>query len=85
LLGIEAINGSLFNKQGNCPSHGFVEIGGVDARKLIGPDVFVGVDFDNVRLIAHQSGGFCQGGITQLDYWYGWNGKKKRKQSQEEK
>lgn len=52
LLGIRTVDGSLFHRQGNFPSHGFVELTSGEATELLG-DVR-GVDFDIVRLLVHQ-------------------------------
>jgi hypothetical protein len=58
LLGIKAINGSLFHKQGNFTTHGFVELNKEQAQTCC-PNVDIeGIDFDNVRLLVHQPGMF---------------------------
>jgi hypothetical protein len=56
LLRIKAIDGSLFHQQGNFPSHGFVELSESDARAECPPHLLVGVDYEAVRLLKHQSG-----------------------------
>lgn len=53
LLGIKAIDGSLFNQQGNFPSHGFIELEANQARKIF-PDIDLSVE----RLIKHHNRGF---------------------------
>jgi hypothetical protein len=58
LLNINAIDGSLFHRQGNFPSHGFVELTVGEARDL-GIDLS-GVDYDNVRLLKDQNGIFVE-------------------------
>jgi hypothetical protein len=60
LLDIKAIDGSLFHRQGNFPSHGFVELKEKEAHGLCSPQALVGVDFDCIRLIKHQGGLFVQ-------------------------
>jgi hypothetical protein len=53
LLGIKSVDGSLFHQQGNFPSHGFVELGRVEA--MLQPFVELeGIDFDKMRLLVHQ-------------------------------
>jgi hypothetical protein len=62
LLGIRSIDGSLFHRQGNFPSHGFVEIGPRDARNMCPAGInLAGVDFENTRILFHQEGLFRQG------------------------
>ena len=56
LLGIKAIEGSLFHQQGNFPSHGFVELEPADVRKM-----FPAFDFSVDRLIMHQDKVFVRG------------------------
>jgi hypothetical protein len=60
LLRIKAVDGSLFHQQGNFPSHGFVELNEIDARRLCGPEIIAEVDYDNVRLLKHQDGLFIK-------------------------
>lgn len=57
-LGIRTINGSLFHKQGNFPSHGFVELTHQYARTMVPPIHLLDVDYQHVRLIAHARGIF---------------------------
>ena len=56
LLGIKAIEGSLFHQQGNFPSHGFVEID-PSIVKQIDPNF----DFSKNRLLTHTDGVFVRG------------------------
>jgi hypothetical protein len=77
LLGVKTIDGSLFHKQGNFPSHGFVELDLVDARKMLPPEELVGVDGDVVRLVMHESGAFTRGNMPDIDPRCKWNGGKK--------
>lgn len=60
LLGIKSIEGSLFNKQGNFPSHGFVEVDPIVVRSKF-PDF----DFRSDRLIVHEAGIFVRGCTEQ--------------------
>jgi hypothetical protein len=77
LLGIKTIDGSLFHKQGNFPSHGFTEICPADARKMLSPQELEGVDFDIVRLITHETGEFCRGHMPDVEDKCRWKGGKK--------
>ena len=61
LLGIKAIEGSLFHQQGNFPSHGFVEIDPMIVKKKF-PDF----DFTQNRIIKHNDGVFVYG-CTEKD------------------
>jgi hypothetical protein len=61
LLGIQRIDGSLFHQQGNFPSHGFVELSEREARRYLTDVDLEGVDYDNIRLLTHQSGIFRRG------------------------
>jgi hypothetical protein len=61
LLGIRCIDGSLFHQQGNFPSHGFVEIGAGDVKKMCPGINLAGVDFEKIRIVFHQDGVFRQG------------------------
>ncbi|OHT13139.1 hypothetical protein TRFO_16795 [Tritrichomonas foetus] len=61
LLGIRAIEGSLFHQQGNFPSHGFVEI-----DPMIVKNKYPNFDFGENRLISH-SGGVFVFGCTEND------------------
>jgi hypothetical protein len=56
LLGIKAIDGSLFHQQGNFPSHGFVEVEPALVRQMF-PDF----DFSTERLMMHAEGKFVRG------------------------
>lgn len=58
LLGIHSIDGSLFHRQGNFPTHGFIEVGGEEAKRLIGEDEFNSMDVECVRLLMHNQGVF---------------------------
>jgi hypothetical protein len=77
LLGIRAIDGSLFHKQGNFPSHGFVEICGAEGRAMFTAAELEGVDFDVVRLLKHEAGLFYRGNTPDVDEKCRWNGVKK--------
>ena len=56
LLMIKAVEGSLFNKQGNFPSHGFDEVEPEVARSMF-PDF----DFSLERLLIHRHDHFVRG------------------------
>lgn len=56
LLGIKSVEGSLFHKQGNFPSHGFVEVDPQVVRSQF-PDF----DFTSDRLLVHKDGVFVRG------------------------
>jgi hypothetical protein len=60
LLGIRAIEGSLFHRQGNFPSHGFREVGPLEARRMLSPEKLANVDYDGVRLLVHAPGHFMR-------------------------
>jgi hypothetical protein len=52
LLGITSFDGGLFHRQGNFPSHGFLEIPPEESPPI------EGIDFDRFRLLKHASGQF---------------------------
>lgn len=60
LLGIKAIDGSLFHHQGNFPSHGFVELTMATVGKHCTAQEIEGVDYEDVRLLVHGQGLFTQ-------------------------
>jgi hypothetical protein len=72
LLGIKTIDGSLFHRQGNFPSHGFVELTLAEARRLLPPDILKDVDFDEVRLLRHEPGVFIRGCGPEVDVACKW-------------
>jgi hypothetical protein len=61
LLGIKVVEGSLFHRQGNFPSHGFIELLPTDARLVLPDEELKDVDFDRVRLVTHTAGEFVRG------------------------
>jgi hypothetical protein len=72
LIGVKTIDGCLFHRQGNFPSHGFVELSVEQARVLLPPHVLAGVDFDTVRLLRHEPGIFVRGcgpGVAEMCKW----------------
>jgi hypothetical protein len=77
LLGIKTIDGSLWHKQGNFPSHGFVEVSPADARRNLTPEQLEGVDFDVVRMVTHEANVFTRGVPPDIDERCRWNGRKK--------
>jgi hypothetical protein len=58
LLGIKAVEGSLFHQQGNFTTHGFVALNAEQAQMYCPNVNLATVDFDNVRLMVHQPGIF---------------------------
>jgi hypothetical protein len=52
LIGIASFDGGLFHRQGNFPSHGFLEIAPEESPAIDG------IDFDRFRLLMHPSGQF---------------------------
>jgi hypothetical protein len=66
LLGIHAIEGSLFHQQGNFPSHGFRELGPSEAKEMVPSEELASVDYDNIRLLVHAPGDFVRGSAPQV-------------------
>jgi hypothetical protein len=60
LLGIGAIEGSLFHRQGNFPSHGFAEVSPAELSGIRAIADVRDVDHDRIRLLYHTSGGFVK-------------------------
>jgi hypothetical protein len=58
LLGINAIDGGLFHRQGNFPSHGFVELNPAEVSALKSTCNVADVDGDRIRLMYHKGGDF---------------------------
>ena len=61
LLGISSIDGGLFHKQGNFPSHGFAEVSVAEVERLKQEYDLSDVDMDRVRLMYHKLGMFVKG------------------------
>jgi hypothetical protein len=60
LLGLQAVDGSLFHQQGNFRTHGFLELNREQVRAYC-PNIDLSqVDFDEVRLLIHQPGIFVK-------------------------
>ena len=57
LLGISACDGGLFHRQGNFPSHGFIELHPNDINGDFDPNI---ADYDRVRLLRHSSRKFTK-------------------------
>lgn len=53
LLGINAVDGSLFHRQGNFAALGFMELSIAQAEESLEPADLEGVDFDRIRLLVH--------------------------------
>jgi hypothetical protein len=77
LLGVRTIDPSLFHKQGNFPTHGFVEVCCDDAHKVLRKNELKGVDFDVVRLVTHAAGAFTRQRMTDIEEECRWKGVKK--------
>jgi len=58
LLGIKSVDGGLFHKQGNFPTHSFVELTAEQAAQYCEGIDLSSVDFDEVRLLVHLPGIF---------------------------
>jgi hypothetical protein len=74
LLGIRAIDGALFHRQGNFPAHGFREIGPCEAQATVGSEELEDVDFDDVRLLTHASAVLSRGSPGALFLAGKWRG-----------
>jgi hypothetical protein len=61
LLGIMAVDGGLFHRQGNFPSHGFGELTTTEIDALRGTFDLSDVDQDRVRLLYHKGNSFAKG------------------------
>jgi hypothetical protein len=61
LLGIMAIDGGLFHRQGNFPSHGFAELTSEEIAPLRATVDLADVDQDRVRLLYHKGSSFSKG------------------------
>jgi hypothetical protein len=59
LLGIGSIDGGLFHRQGNFPSHGFAELPSADIARLGIPEL-ADIDHDRVRLLYHKRNTFTR-------------------------
>jgi hypothetical protein len=62
LLGITSIDGGLFHRQGNFPSHGFAELTGLEVQqvRVAGAANVADVDQDRVRLLYHKGSMFAK-------------------------
>jgi hypothetical protein len=78
LLGIKSIEGSLFRKQGNFPSHGFVELCAEEASGMVPDEALSYVDFDSVRLLRHAVGTFVRGCGPEVDETCRWINTRKK-------
>jgi hypothetical protein len=77
LIGVRTIDPSLFHKQGNFPTHGFTELCLDDAKAMLSSEELVGVDFDVVRLVKHETGAFTKRITPGVEDKCKWNGAKK--------
>jgi hypothetical protein len=80
LLGIKTIDGSLFHRQGNFPSHGFIELTFDKAKEIVPQEVLNEVDFDTVRLLVHEPGQFFRGCGPDVDRTCKWINRRKKEQ-----
>jgi hypothetical protein len=83
LLGIRTPDGSLFHRQGNFPSHGFVEVSPSQARATLSPSVLQTVDYDNIRLFVHGSGEFFRGCDARIETTCHWLNRRKQEPKSE--
>ncbi|KAH0786543.1 hypothetical protein GPJ56_009614 [Histomonas meleagridis] len=60
LLGISSIDGGLFHRQGNFPSHGFVEVPMDTMNEMRDKYDLDDVDLDRIHLIQHRTGLFSR-------------------------
>lgn len=60
LLGISSIDGGLFHRQGNFPSHGFTEVTSNELQALREKFNLKDVDQDRIRLLHHPLGRFSR-------------------------
>jgi hypothetical protein len=60
LLGINSIDGGLFHRQGNFPSHGFAELAGGELEQVRQRFGLTDVDQDRVRLLYHKGNMFSK-------------------------
>ncbi|KAH0788243.1 hypothetical protein GPJ56_007871 [Histomonas meleagridis] len=60
LLGINAVDGGLFHKQGNFVRHGFVPLTDSEARLSVPADQLADVDYHDVLLITHSKNNFTK-------------------------
>jgi hypothetical protein len=60
LLGIGSIDGGLFHRQGNFPSHGFAELSTTEFEDLRRNVDVSDIDHDRVRLLVHRGGSFSR-------------------------
>jgi hypothetical protein len=79
LLAVKVIEGALFHRQGNFPSHGFVEVMGEDSEV---PAVFPGeFNHDNVRFFIHGEELFTRESTdTEIENCKWFNNRSDRKQ-----
>jgi hypothetical protein len=59
LLGIVSIDGGLFHRQGNFPSHGFAELPSADVARLGVPEL-ADIDHDRIRVLYHKGNLFAR-------------------------
>jgi hypothetical protein len=70
LLGIVSFDGGLFHRQGNFPSHGFLEVLASEVAQIQSPGFDPSaIDSDRYRVLRHSSGGFTKG-LTEDFFTY---------------
>jgi hypothetical protein len=82
LLNIKVIEGGLFHRQGNFPSHGFVEV----SRNDLPADVLREADQDKIKFVTHGEGLFTkdvQGETIDGWKWLNIRSEKKREKATE--
>ena len=67
LLGIRTIDGSLFHRQGNFPSHGFVELTKDEVMRMIPEENAREINYSDIKAIRHRTGGFTKDS-TESDF-----------------
>jgi hypothetical protein len=66
LLGIGSVDAGLLHKQGNLPSHGFVELSGQDIAQLRARCDIGDVDQDRIRLFYHRGSLFSRNSTEEM-------------------
>jgi hypothetical protein len=60
LLGVRSIDGSLFHRQENFPSHGFAEMSFQDAQEIARANGVNEINSQTMRFLRHKSGAFTR-------------------------
>ena len=67
LLAIKSVGGALFHRQGNFPSHGFVELTQEEVKQKLSEEDASNIDFVDIKAITHKTGGFTRSS-TEADF-----------------